>query len=155
MLYRIIVTLHSGLRWVLLALLLVVIVRAVLGWRGGKALVKKDRVLASICVGIADLQLVIGLLLYFGLTSWFTTLLEDPGRVMGTSALRFFAVEHAPGMIVALVILHVASIRSKRADDDRVAWRRLALGFIAALVLILVSIPWPFMPYGRALFRFG
>jgi len=154
-LYSVLITLHSGLRWVLLVLMLVVIVQAVRGWRSAAPIEKKNRVLASISIGIADLQLLLGLGLFFGATEWFTTLLEDPGNVMRTSALRFFAVEHWFGMVVAIAILHVASVRSKRADDDALAWRRLALGFIGALIVILVSIPWPFMAAARPLFRFG
>ncbi len=155
MLYQILLTAHSALRWLLLAALLVVIVQAVSGWRGGGAVEKKHRGLAAAAVGLADLQLLLGLGLFFGPTDWLSRLLQDPGLVMRTSALRFFAVEHWFGMVAALVILHVTSIRSKRAADDKLAWRRLALGFIAALIVILVSIPWPFVPAARPLFRFG
>lgn len=154
MLHRILLTLHSGLRWVVLTMLVVVLVHAIRSWRQSAERTKRDRILVASTVGLADLQLLLGLSLYV-VGPWLTTLGEDMGLVMRTAPLRFFVVEHAFGMIVGLVILHVASVRSRKADDDRTGWRRLAIGVGVALFAILASIPWPFMAYGRPLLRLG
>ena len=154
-LYRIFITVHSGLRWVLLALLLTVIVQAVRSWRSAAPFEKKHRILVAATVGMADLQLLLGLGLYFGLTDRFKTLIADPGNVMRTSELRFFAVEHIFGMLLALALLHVTSVRAKRAEDHTTAWKRIMIGFIVALLIIAASIPWPFMPASRPWLRFG
>ncbi|MCB9598046.1 MAG: hypothetical protein H6719_35350 [Sandaracinaceae bacterium] len=154
MLHSILLTVHSGLRWLVLIMLVVVLVNAVRGWRSGAELQKRDRAITSAAIGFADLQLLVGLSLY--LTGpWLTTFREGMGHVMRTTVLRFFVVEHVTGMLVALAVLHIASVRSKRADEPKIAWRRLAIGVGLALLIIFASIPWPFMPYGRPLLRFG
>ncbi len=153
-LHRVLLTIHSGLRWAVLFMLVVLFVAAIRGWRAGAAMEKRDRALKGAAIGLADLQLLLGLTLY--LTGpWVEAFREDVGRVMRTAVLRFFVVEHVTGMLAGLAVLHVASVLSKRAGDPKTAWRRLAIGVGLALLLILASIPWPFLPYGRPLLTLG
>jgi membrane protein DedA with SNARE-associated domain len=58
--------------------------------------------------------------------------------------LRFFAVEHITGMIVAIVFGTLGYSLSKRASTDAARFRAQALLFSLALLLILALIPWPF-----------
>ena len=69
----------------------------------------------------------------------------DPGAAMADGMLRFYTVEHAFGMVVAVGAALVAlKVRSRRkALVAQVLW----------LIVTLVSIPWPLMEYGRPLFR--
>lgn len=152
--HSVLLAVHSSLRWLVLVALVALFVRAVVGWRGEHERTKRDRILTAVTIGFVDLQLVLGLVLYFT-GPWMQTLSEGMGRVMSTSPLRFFIVEHPFGMILALIVLHVFSVRSRKADDDKLAWRRLAIGLGVGLLLILISIPWPFMPAGRPWFRLG
>ncbi|MCA9605066.1 MAG: hypothetical protein KC619_05705 [Myxococcales bacterium] len=154
MLHRILLTVHSGLRWVVLAMILVVLVSAIRGWRSGAEMQKRDRGLKSAAVGLADLQLLLGLVLY-ATGPWIQTFQEGMGHVMRTTQLRFFVVEHVFGMVTAIVVLHVSSVLSKRAAEPKAQHKRLAIGFGVALLIIFASVPWPFMPYGRPLIRFG
>jgi hypothetical protein len=71
---------------------------------------------------------------------------------MGDSRLRFFLVEHTAGMIVALALAHIGSVRIRKASEARKRHRTAAIFFGLALLLILGSIPWPGMPAGRPLF---
>jgi hypothetical protein len=70
---------------------------------------------------------------------------------MGDSALRFFLVEHAFGMLLAVTLAHIGRIRIRKAADDGRRHRSAAIYFGIALVLVLLSIPWPGMPAGRPL----
>jgi hypothetical protein len=63
-----------------------------------------------------------------------------------------FAVEHLAGMLLAVVITQVGYSISKRATTDRRKFLRAAVAYSLAAVLIVASIPWPFMKYGRPLF---
>ncbi len=146
---------HSTLRWFVLAGLIVLLGRALWGWLGDNPIRRRDRTLAAGVIGIVDTQLLLGVVLYAVMGPWLSTLLADPQGAMEVAQVRFFTVEHIFGMIVAITILHVSSVRSKRADDSRVAWRRLAFGGGTALVLIVGTIPWPILPYGRPLLRWG
>ena len=68
---------------------------------------------------------------------------------MKDGMLRFFAVEHVAGMLIAIIIAQVGYSISKRAATDRSKFVRATVTYTIAFILILVSIPWPFMKYGR------
>ena len=70
---------------------------------------------------------------------------------MKDSTLRFFAVEHFAGMLLAIIIAQ--QVFDFQAGDDRSC--EISAGrdcLLARGLLILASIPWPFMKYGRPLF---
>ena len=56
------------------------------------------------------------------------------------------------GMFLAAVIAQVGYSLSKRATTDRGRFLKGAIAYSISTLLILVSIPWPFMKYGRPLF---
>jgi hypothetical protein len=69
------------------------------------------------------------------------------------ASLRFFAIEHVTMMICALVAAHITLRTARRARAPVTRQRRLAWGLGATLALIVAGIPWPFLVYGRPLFR--
>lgn len=147
--YPVVLSLHSWLRWVVLLTGLVVVIRA-FGRRPWTSI--DDRVGAAF-VGVLDLQLVLGLLLYAWLSPITSAAFADMGAAMKVSAMRFWLVEHVFGMVVAIALAHVGRARIRRAPD---AARRhhLALVFFGlALLVILITIPWPGLPYARPLLR--
>ena len=102
---------------------------------------------------LLDTQLLLGLLLYFVYSPVTTAALADFGGAMKVPQLRFFAVEHVFGMLIAIALAHVGRGKIRTAPIERRA--RLALVFYGlSLVALLASIPWPGMPAGRPLFRF-
>lgn len=140
--YGLVLTIHSLLRWAVLAAGLAAVAR------GGV----RDSSSGKWFVILLDIQMLLGLLLYFVLSPFTKAALGDFGGAMGNPQLRFFAVEHAFGMIIGLVLAHVGSVKIRKASPERRG--KLAMIFYGlALVAILVSIPWPGMPAGRPLFR--
>lgn len=142
----ILVTIHSALRWVVLILLLVAIFRAFSGWTGKKPYTAGDRKLGLFSVISLHLQFVIGMILYF--TSDFVRT-DDMGAAMKDRVLRFFTVEHIAIMLIAIIIATVGNAMAKRNPDPVVKHKKVAIFFLIALVLILISIPWPFMQPGE------
>ncbi|WP_437571181.1 hypothetical protein [Sorangium sp. So ce542] len=154
MIYSFVLVVHSWLRWAVLLLGLLSLVRSVQGWTQRKPWTPADRKASAAFVGALDAQLLLGLLLYVVLSPLRPTSLAALKAAMPVAALRFFAVEHVFLMIVAVAVAHVASARAKRAEDPTARHRRIALGVLFSLLLVLAAIPWPFLPYGRPLFRF-
>jgi hypothetical protein len=134
--------LHGTLRWVVLILLLVAAVRAIVGLRSGAAFTDGHRKLGLFTMIALHLQLVLGLALYIHGPNGLA--LFDQPDVMSNARLRFFAVEHITGMIVAIVFGTLGYSLSKRASGDAARFRAQALWFSLALLLILALIPWPF-----------
>jgi len=141
--YAIILLIHSWLRWAVLGAGLVAAMRA--GSRGDSAGRWFTRLL--------DLQVTIGLLLYFFLSPVTGAALEDFGGAMKITQLRFFAVEHVLGMLIGTALAHIGQGRVRKAPEGRKA-RTAAIFYGLALIAILASIPWPGLPSGRPLFRF-
>jgi hypothetical protein len=92
-----------------------------------------------------DIQLLVGLILYW-LSPITSGAVSDMAAAMQNRVVRFWTVEHATSMIVALVLAHVGVARARKGKGGA------AVLFLLALLAILAGIPWPFMPYGRPLF---
>ena len=61
---------------------------------------------------------------------------------------RFFAIEHLTGMLIAIILLHIGKAQGKKAINDRSKHRRTLVFYLLALLIILLSIPWPFRQIG-------
>lgn len=152
-LYAIVLFTHSLLRWLVLVLAVLVLVRSFLAWRRNGAWRAEDNRLHASLVGLVDLQFVIGLVLYAFLSPMSQAFWQDIGAAMKGPILRFYGMEHVVTMLVAIVVLHIGRKRSTRATTDALRHRRVWTSTLAALLLIAIGIPWPGMPYGRPLFR--
>ncbi len=133
--------LHNFMRWVILVLALITIIRSLNGMNSGKIFTKGDRKTALFLMIATDIQLLLGLFLYFS-KGWFNALTS--GNVMSVAYNRFFAVEHLLGMIIALVLIHAGYAATKRNIADASRYKKLFWYTLVALVVILISIPWPF-----------
>ena len=58
---------------------------------------------------------------------------------------RFYAVEHLVGMLIAIVLITIARRVSKKNISDGAKHKRTFWLILVALLIILVSVPWPFM----------
>jgi hypothetical protein len=153
MAYTLVLTIHSYLRWLVLVAGVVVILRCVRGWLGANVFSAGDQRAQVGFLAIVDTQLVLGLLLYGVLSPITAAFFANPKAGMHDSQVRFFGVEHITMMVLALVVVHVARVRSKRLTDAVARHRLVAISTIVWLVLTLAAIPWPGMKAGRPLFR--
>ena len=136
---------HSWLRWAVI----LAGAAAVLSSGSGRPSAKPAGSTAALWFTILlDVQFLIGLALYLFISPNTTAALHDFGAAMRTAPTRFFLVEHPFGMIAALALAHVGRVRAERRG------RRATLFYAVALVILLLSVPWPGLPYGRPLFRF-
>ena len=140
--YGLVLLIHSWLRWVVIAAGLVAVVRG--GQRDGAA--------GRWFTILLDVQILLGLLLYFALSPFTRNALADFGAAMGSPQLRFWAVEHVFGMVIGTALAHIGRARVRKAAPERRP-RVAAIFYGLAMLAILASIPWPGMPAGRPLFR--
>jgi len=140
--YTVFLHLHDTLRWLLLAILLVTLVKYLVGWIGNQAWKKLDNILGIVFTSLMDLQLLIGLVLYFVLSPVTKMAFGDFGAAMKNADLRFYAVEHFVMMLVAVVLVHIGRAKSKKAKIDRKKFKTAFIYYTIALVVILAAIPW-------------
>lgn len=137
--YGILVRMHSGLRWVVLLLLIYAIINAARSLSSGKYL-KKDKMVNLFTMISLHVQLLIGLILYFisPKVQFFEGWMKD-------SMTRFFAMEHILLMIIAIAVVTIGRSRAeKKLEGTRNKHRAILLSYVIGLILILISIPWPF-----------
>jgi hypothetical protein len=150
--YAFVLILHSWLRYVVLALGIVLLVAAIRGLRGPAAWSAGEERVHKAFVGTLDTQLLLGLLLYFVWNPVVASALADFGAAMKNAPLRYFAVEHAATMLLAIVIAHVGRARSRR-KEGRARYRSVLITTALWLLLTLAAIPWPVLDVGRPLVR--
>jgi hypothetical protein len=143
---------HSWLRWIVLALLALVVARAISG-RAAGAWSATDERLHALAVGALDLQFTLGLWLYFAASPATRAFLAAPGPAMHDAVLRFYGLEHLAIMILGLAVIHVGRARSKRRAGGSERRRTVFAWTLAGLLLILAGVPWPFQKAGRPLLR--
>ena len=142
---------HSLLRWIVILASFWALLRVWSGFFGRPEWTRKDRMAGLFFTSLLNLQLILGLILY-GISPITRSAMTNFAAAMKDSMLRFYAVEHLAGMLLAVVIAQVGFSISKRARTDRGKFLRAAIAYSIAALLILASIPWPFMKYGRPLF---
>ena len=151
--YSALLGLHSWLRWAVLILAVLAVVRA-LGGRGGRPWTSGDDNVGRWFIISLDTQFLIGLILYAFVSPITTQIIfPDFGGAMRNSMLRFWAVEHLVGMTIAIALAHVGRGKARKATSDARKHALSALFFGLALIVLLASIPWPGMPAGRPLLR--
>ena len=123
--YEIILKSHNGLRWIMLALLLFVIARSWSAYAGKKSFGKLDNATGGALVGISHLQLLLGFILYFGLSPITEAAFADFGAAMKDKNLRFYAVEHILTMIIAVGLIQAGRILSKKATDEAQKFKKI------------------------------
>jgi hypothetical protein len=153
MLYQVVLYLHSWLRWGVVLVGALALGRAVHGWGRRRDWKPADRRVQQLFVAVLDSQVLLGLTLYFVLSPLTPKSLEGFRVAMSNSLLRFYGIEHAFSMVLAIIVAHGSSDASRRAGDSTAKHRRWAVGLLIVLLSILVGIPWPALPYGRPLLR--
>lgn len=138
--YNILNHAHSGLRWVVL-LLLVLGIAAFFGAKSKGTFTEGNRKLALFGLISTHIQLVIGFILYF--TGGHIARLGELG--MGNKMARFYGMEHVLMMVIGIAIITFGYSSAKRMSDASKKGGRLAWTYLIGLILILSRIPWPFM----------
>jgi L-asparagine transporter-like permease len=141
-LYSAMLHVHSAGRWVVLLLLLFAILNSLIA--GKRPYIRTDNRLGLLLTIAADLMLLVGIYLWF-VGPWGYKLIQQNGMsaVMKDAALRFFAVEHLAGMLIAVILIHIGKAQGKKAISDKAKHRRTMIFYLIALLIIIASIPWP------------
>ena len=93
-----------------------------------------------VLLGLAHLQLLLGLIQYFGTSAYVQSAMADMGAAMKNSWLRYFAVEHILIMVLAVACIQVGRTLSKKAVDDNNKHRKLAIWNTVAVILVVVGL---------------
>ena len=131
---------HSGLAYLALLALILVILWSLVGALSGREFQEKDRKVALIAFILCHVQLLVGLILYFVSPVGYELL--SGGGAMSNPVARLTALEHPLINIVAIVLISVGFIRAKKLESSKAKFRSIYMLYAVGLVLILSRIPW-------------
>jgi hypothetical protein len=131
--------LHSGLAYLALAALVIVIIYALIGSLSNREFTEKDRKFALIAFILSHVQLLVGLVLYFVSPVGISLL---SGEAMKDPVARLTTLEHPLINILAIVFITLGYTRAKKLDLSRAKFRSIYMMYAIGLVLILSRIPW-------------
>jgi hypothetical protein len=150
--YSVVLTLHSWNRWITLGLGVAAFISA---FQDHGTL--SDRAKGSrwdpYLMASADLQVLLGLLLYLGLSPLTRDALSDFSTAIRTPALRFWAVDHVVLMFGSVLLVRLGRVLAMTAKTAAARRSRRLICFGLAVVIMLAAIPWPGMSLARPLFR--
>ncbi|NND14963.1 MAG: hypothetical protein HKN89_01415 [Eudoraea sp.] len=139
---EILITAHSYLAYVVLALLFLAVSNAIIGLAGNKMFtLEKDFRISLFTLILAHLQLVLGLLVFFVSTSGLKAI-QAVGIGGMNSAARLLAVEHPFINILAIVFITIGWSRHKKFMEGAKKFKSIAIFYGIGLLLILSRIPW-------------
>lgn len=136
---------HSGLRWIVLILLVIAIFNALSN--KNKSYLKKDKMINLFTMVFFHLQFLVGIVLYF-----VSPKVSHASGWMKDSVLRFFGMEHVLIMVIAMVFITLGYTKSKRKESDSAKHKVIFTFYLIALILVLAGIPWPFRNLGAGWF---
>ena len=138
--YHIIQTAHSYIAYLALALLVAAVVVSFLGLKS-TTFKAQDAKIYMYSVIATHTQLVLGLVLLF-ISPITQAAYANMAATMKDATLRRYAVEHPSVNILAVILVTVASARTKRIKEVSKKYRTGLIFFGLALLLIFSRIPW-------------
>lgn len=142
---------HNFMRWFVIIFALWTLIKTMGGMNGSKSFTKNDKRPALFLMISADIQLLLGFILYFG-KGWFKVLTSGSG-FMKLPAQRFWAMEHMVSMLIAIILIHIGYSSIKKNISDAAKFKRVFWYTLIAIIIIMATIPWPFREaVGRGLF---
>lgn len=123
---------HSGLRWLVVIFLVLAIIKSFAGWFGKKDFNKSDNLIALLLLSFTHLQFIIGVVMYF-----ISPKVISIGDAMKDSASRFWAMEHGVTLLIAIILITVGRVKSKKAENSIDKFKKGAIFYTIAFVLIL------------------
>ena len=139
---------HNILRWLVVLFGLLSLFTGLRGLSGKRNFTDGDKRTAFFFLISCDLQLLIGLALYFTKGYFRNFSGGNMGAVMKDGIMRFWTVEHFIGMLIAIIIVHIGYSGTKGSRPHAAKFRRLFWCSLIALILIALMVPWPFRAPG-------
>jgi heme A synthase len=134
-LYKLLLQIHSLTRYFVLIALVIVILMALLGIVNKKPFGKWDNKFSLYLLIFTHLQALAGLILYF-----VSPFVKFGSETMKDKFIRYWTVEHLTAMLIAVVLITVARISSKKMSSDLAKHKRLFNFNLIALIIIIATI---------------
>lgn len=124
---------HSGLRWIVLALMIVAGGKSLMGWMKNASYEAIDNKLSLFTLIATHTQILIGLILYF------VSPKVDFAN-MADSTTRYFTVEHGFLMLIVAVLITIGRSKSKKIEIGHKKHKTVALFYLVSLAIVVLTV---------------
>lgn len=149
--YSTLLLIHSWLRWAFLLAALYAIIRSLNGIINNKPFGKEENTAAKFLVALTHTMLLLGLVLWYISPNVQQALSQGASVFMKDKVLRALVIEHPLTNIIAVVLIQLGRIKSKKAYEDSSKHMRSLVYYGIGLLLILSRIPWGTSPMLRGM----
>jgi len=125
--------LHSLVRYVVLILLIVLIVKSLMGWTSKATFSGADNKISLFTLIFTHTQFLLGLILYF--VSPFVVFSGERDRMSS-----YWTFEHMSMMLIAIVLITVGRSTMKKLTDGPLKHKRLFIFNLIALIIIIAAV---------------
>jgi hypothetical protein len=150
--YSTVLLIHNWLRWFTLVMCIGAIVYAARPVRSDTSTLPGKTWDTYLMLAV-DLQMLTGLILYFGLSEFTRAAMENYQAALHEPSVRYWGIIHAGAMFASLFTVRAARVLALNAATPALAQRRRLVWFVISTIVIIAAIPWPFLANGRPLFR--
>lgn len=150
--YTFVLTVHSWMRWAALLLGVAATLNAFLNRTEHPTRKGRSRWDFFFMLAI-DLQVLLGLTLYFGLSPFSTAGMNDLHAALHAPLLRFWTFTHIFSMFGAMLLVRVGRVLAMNGPTPDIRRTRKGIAFALALAVMVAAIPWPGTVGGRPFFR--
>ncbi len=130
--YNFVLHLHSGLRYIVLVLVILAIVQSILGAANKSPYSEFNRKVNMFAMISVHTQLLVGIVLYY-----LSPKVQFISTTMSDKLLRYFAVEHWFGMIIAIALITIGHAKSKKIVLPEIKHRTIAIYYAIALTVVV------------------
>lgn len=116
------ITLHGEVRWLVLLVALVALVKFILGYVQAKEYTATDKKIMLAYTILFDIQVLLGLII-----------------ILFGGGLNPHRIEHATTMIIALVVVHL-NVRWRGSSDSKKVFRNNTIVILISLALVLLGV---------------
>ena len=138
---------HSGLRWLFILIIIIAIINAFRKWKLGASFEAKDKLLNIITIALTHTTGIIGIILFF-----ISPKIQFTEGFMKNDQIRFYLTQHTFGMVIAIILITIGYSKVKKTSEDTKKFKKTAIWFTIALLIVIISIPWPFWGVGGGLY---
>lgn len=131
---------HSGLRWIILILLVVAIFNA-LAKKNSGTYSKGDKMINLFTMISLHIQLLVGFGLYFISNK---VSFHDGWMGDANGFFRFYGLEHLVGMLIAIAVITIGRKKAEAQELPAKKHGKIIVWYLIGLIIIFASIPWPF-----------
>jgi len=142
MFYETILTLHSYLAYLVLAILILAVVNAISGLLGNRLFtLEKDFRVSLFALILSHIQLTIGFILYFISPKGFNAI-QELGMGGLSSMARLVAVEHPFINVIAVVLITIGWSKHKKVLEAKRKFKIISIFYGLGLLFFLSRLPW-------------